>query len=105
MIGAGSVVTKDIPANTLAYGNPAKAVRKIENWHHLKDGVFITFSNLGILSNICLTPNDIYIRRRIDYIYIYIIVSKGGLLEKEKFVSNLYYIDHLLIAEYFSFFI
>lgn len=29
MIGAGSVVTKDVPANELWYGNPAKFVRKI----------------------------------------------------------------------------
>lgn len=30
VIGAGSVVTKDIPANTLAYGIPCKPVRRIE---------------------------------------------------------------------------
>lgn len=29
-IGAGSVVTKDIPSNTLAYGNPCKVVKNIE---------------------------------------------------------------------------
>jgi bifunctional UDP-N-acetylglucosamine pyrophosphorylase/glucosamine-1-phosphate N-acetyltransferase len=29
--GAGSVVTKDIPANTLAVGAPARAIRKLEN--------------------------------------------------------------------------
>ena len=29
VIGAGSVVTGDIPDNTLAYGNPCRAVRKI----------------------------------------------------------------------------
>lgn len=29
MIGAGSVVTKDIPSNTLAYGNPAKLVKNV----------------------------------------------------------------------------
>ena len=30
MIGAGSVVTKDIPANTVWFGNPAKFVRNVE---------------------------------------------------------------------------
>lgn len=30
VIGAGSVVVKNIPANTIACGNPAKEVRKIE---------------------------------------------------------------------------
>ena len=29
LIGAGSVVTKDIPANVVAYGNPAKVMKKI----------------------------------------------------------------------------
>lgn len=30
VIGAGSVVTKDIPANSLAYGNPCQVVRVID---------------------------------------------------------------------------
>jgi acetyltransferase-like isoleucine patch superfamily enzyme len=30
MIGAGSVVTKDVPAGELWVGNPAKFVRKID---------------------------------------------------------------------------
>lgn len=29
VIGAGSVVTKDIPADSLAYGNPCRVVRKL----------------------------------------------------------------------------
>ncbi|WP_426642547.1 hypothetical protein [Paenibacillus illinoisensis] len=29
VIGAGSVVTKDIPANVIAVGNPCKVLRKI----------------------------------------------------------------------------
>lgn len=31
VIGSGSVVTKDIPANTLAVGNPCKVIRKLES--------------------------------------------------------------------------
>ena len=30
MIGAGSVVTKDIPANVVAFGTPCKVYRKID---------------------------------------------------------------------------
>ena len=30
VIGAGSVVTHDIPANSLAYGNPCRVVRKLK---------------------------------------------------------------------------
>lgn len=32
VIGAGSVVTKDIPDNTLAFGNPCKIVREINEY-------------------------------------------------------------------------
>ncbi|GAM62181.1 maltose O-acetyltransferase [Vibrio ishigakensis] len=31
VIGAGSVVTKDIPANVVAAGNPCRVIRAIEN--------------------------------------------------------------------------
>lgn len=31
VIGAGSVVTKDIPSNVVAVGNPCKILRKISN--------------------------------------------------------------------------
>lgn len=31
VIGAGSVVTKDIPSDVVAVGNPCKVIRKIEN--------------------------------------------------------------------------
>ena len=30
MVAAGSVVTKDVPANTLVAGNPAKVIKKID---------------------------------------------------------------------------
>ena len=40
VIGAGSVVTKDIPANVVAFGNPCKVIRKIgeyDNEFYAKD--------------------------------------------------------------------
>ena len=30
-IGAGSVVTKDIPSNSIAVGNPCKVIKKLES--------------------------------------------------------------------------
>ena len=31
VVGAGSVVTRDIPSDSLAVGNPARVIRKIED--------------------------------------------------------------------------
>lgn len=39
VIGAGSVVTKDIPSSVLAYGNPCRVIRSIdENDERFYDG-------------------------------------------------------------------
>lgn len=43
VIGAGSVVTKDIPANCVAAGNPCKVIREIDerdNEYYYKDRLF-----------------------------------------------------------------
>ena len=37
IIGAGSVVTKDIPANSLAVGNPCRVIRAIDE----KDSIYL----------------------------------------------------------------
>lgn len=38
MIGAGSVVTKDVPAFALVYGNPAKQYARIDKKGHIYNG-------------------------------------------------------------------
>jgi acetyltransferase-like isoleucine patch superfamily enzyme len=40
VIGAGSLVTKDIPAGVLAYGNPCRVIRPItENDREFLEGI------------------------------------------------------------------
>ena len=39
IIGAGSVVTRDIPPYSLAAGNPCRVIRKITEKDHMSDGI------------------------------------------------------------------
>ena len=39
VIGAGSVVTRDIPPYSLAVGNPCRVIRKITEKDHMPDGI------------------------------------------------------------------
>lgn len=34
VIGAGAVVTKDVPAGIVAAGNPAEVIRRLSAWEH-----------------------------------------------------------------------
>ena len=38
VIGSGSIVTKSIPADCIAAGNPCRVIRKIENWDDIHRG-------------------------------------------------------------------
>jgi acetyltransferase-like isoleucine patch superfamily enzyme len=50
VIGAGAVVTKSLPSGYLAYGVPAKPVRKLERVHI--DGLWSPFDELNLLDKI-----------------------------------------------------
>ena len=58
VIGAGSVVTKDIPANVIAVGNPCKVLRPITPnprcRFSLAAGVFCFSTQISFLSRLIL---------------------------------------------------
>lgn len=45
IVGAGSVVTKDVPEGTIVAGNPAKVIGKFENLHEIRKNNDTQFDN------------------------------------------------------------
>lgn len=57
VIGAGSVVTRDIPADCVAVGNPAKVIKKIDQREELPE------SDIVELEKVANDPNNLYVHR------------------------------------------
>lgn len=50
IIGAGSVVTKDIPDNSLAVGNPAKVIGSIDKFEKQRKEYSTKIGNINIFN-------------------------------------------------------
>lgn len=46
IVGAGSVVTRDIPANSVAAGNPARVICSIDEYYHKRKSAYIAEAKL-----------------------------------------------------------
>jgi maltose O-acetyltransferase len=74
VIGAGSVVIRDIPADSIAAGNPAKVIGSIEDFkkkHDENKNRFRCFSeedfNIGVISKSGKQEMMEYLNRNIAY--------------------------------------